>query len=612
MRFTSPSLIRLPGFCFTVLIAVLVASLSAAGAELESLGGSLYLFRDSCNVYVLEEGGHTLAIDLGSGDVLDAIQKRGWQAPDWVLFTHHHRDQCQGSGRLPARARIAAPSAERAFFESADAFWQRVRIFNNYRFKPDFFTPTFNIPVARALSGGDVLTWRGMEIKAIATPGHTLGHLAYAASVDGRRVVWSGDVIHSPGKVWNFHALEYGYNDRGTRGLGNLRKSRDAILAESPDLLLPSHGVAMDRPAEALDAMLANLGEAVSWLRSEIRPGDPCEPLPHLRKVKTVSNGYLIASGDGNAFLVDAGDVNPATAVEASPDLDRIDVIWPSHYHGDHTFGINKLQARYGSQVYCQEILRDVLATPGAWNIPCLIPEPIIPDRVLRDGEKFEWRGISMQAFFFPGQTQYHEGLLATIDGKRVFFTGDSLDGPEHGHNYNCRNYIQLEPDGGMLRCAEVLEAVKPDVLATGHWGIWKYDAEKSVPALREWAEGLRPRFERLIAWDDPNFGMDENWVSVFPYQNALRPGETGAVEARIRNHSSREMTLVLELDTPDGMSVKKEVQTTRIPAKGEGTARFRVRMERNAADRRHVATLNVVRGGQNLGPLAECIFTRR
>ena len=43
-----------------------------------------------------------LLIDFGSGKVLDHLRELGISKVDWILHTHHHRDQCQGDGMAAA------------------------------------------------------------------------------------------------------------------------------------------------------------------------------------------------------------------------------------------------------------------------------------------------------------------------------------------------------------------------------------------------------------------------------------------------------------------------------------------------------------------------------
>src|SRR5688500_15529080 len=88
----------------------------------------LYLYPDpACNVYVLKDGDAALLIDLGDGAVLDRLKNIGVSRVEWVLFTHHHREQCRGAGRLDRSVtKVAAPEGERAFFENPGAFRKMV------------------------------------------------------------------------------------------------------------------------------------------------------------------------------------------------------------------------------------------------------------------------------------------------------------------------------------------------------------------------------------------------------------------------------------------------------------------------------------------------------
>jgi glyoxylase-like metal-dependent hydrolase (beta-lactamase superfamily II) len=87
-------------------LAILVIGLwgPVLGAELtlvdEELTPDLFVWTDTCNVYVLRDGDAALLIDLGDGSVLDRLEDIGVKRVEWVLFTHHHREQCQGAPRL--------------------------------------------------------------------------------------------------------------------------------------------------------------------------------------------------------------------------------------------------------------------------------------------------------------------------------------------------------------------------------------------------------------------------------------------------------------------------------------------------------------------------------
>jgi glyoxylase-like metal-dependent hydrolase (beta-lactamase superfamily II) len=156
-----------------------------AGGGLVQLSPSLYWYRDTCNVYLLVRGDRGLLIDFGSGGILEHLDEAGIQV-EWVLHTHHHRDQCQGDHLLEARGiPIAVPEREAALFAETDAFWRMKRIYDNYDTSSIGFTLARPVPVARTLRDYETFAWRGYDIRVLPTPGHTKGSITFATEIDG-------------------------------------------------------------------------------------------------------------------------------------------------------------------------------------------------------------------------------------------------------------------------------------------------------------------------------------------------------------------------------------------------------------------------------------------
>src|SRR6516225_3812239 len=91
----------------------------------ESLTPHVELFHDVVNVGVIRS--HNKALLIGSGDaaILDAAERLGISSVDWVLYTDHRRDQCEGAARLKrAGVKVALPAAEARFFRDATEIWQ--------------------------------------------------------------------------------------------------------------------------------------------------------------------------------------------------------------------------------------------------------------------------------------------------------------------------------------------------------------------------------------------------------------------------------------------------------------------------------------------------------
>ena len=163
---------------------------------LTQISSNLYWLRDTCDVYLLAQ--------IGVSRI------------DAVLHTHHHRDQSQGDPRAVAeRIPIIVPEHERYLFEDAENFWRNRRIFELYYVKNDFFTMTQNVPVAGVLRDYDTYRWGPYELLIYPTPGHTLGSVSLIGAIDGKKVAFTGDLIHSPGKSWlALHTANLSSNSR--------------------------------------------------------------------------------------------------------------------------------------------------------------------------------------------------------------------------------------------------------------------------------------------------------------------------------------------------------------------------------------------------------------
>ena len=93
----------------------------------KEINPDIFCWTDTCNVYVIKDGPAAILIDLGDGSVLDALPELGVKQVEWVLYTHHHREQCQGHAKLaghPASGgvKVAVPANERDLFEKPLSF----------------------------------------------------------------------------------------------------------------------------------------------------------------------------------------------------------------------------------------------------------------------------------------------------------------------------------------------------------------------------------------------------------------------------------------------------------------------------------------------------------
>jgi len=593
--------------------------LAAGGVRLPD---GLQVFSDVVNVGVLERGGRRLLIDCGEGDL-------GGPA-DWILVTHHHRDQWSGAAKLGAK--VAVPEVERRFFSGAERFWDQADAIldHRYDFRPHLFTGRESVDVARGLKGGDMLEWRGLRIEALDTPGHTDGSLSYLVEVGGRRVAFTGDLIHSPGRLWEFYSLQKRF--RGMRGdywgfggaVEEVVSSLDQVIARKPDLLVPSHGDVIDDPPGAvaqlkrhLRAAMLNYLTLAAWriYFPGIFPAANApmlEPLPPARYPKWIRNvastTKAIVADDGSAFLSDCGSPQAITEIDrllAAGEIRSIDGLWITHYHDDHTQLVNVAKRKYGAPVHAESRMVDILENPLAYQMPCLFPESIRVDRPLEDGQTLEWKGFRLTAYHFPGQTLYHDGLLVERDGVRAFFTGDSF--ANFGiDDYCSQNRCFLRAADGYQKCLQLLLDLKPDLLVAAHWGAVPVSEEYLRRALDLFREREK-LFARLFPWEDPNFGLDPGWIRCYPYRQKALPGGPVLVEACIYNHASHPKPVTAQLRVPPGWLTPGPARLT-IPPRQETRIRFETRAPEAPARRRQVLGLAVTFDGIRLGEFAEAI----
>lgn len=603
------------------------------------LSENLFVFEDTCNVYVVRDHSACVLIDFGSGKILDHLGEMGVSRVDWILHTHHHRDQCQGDWKAIERGiPIAVPRHERHLFDDARNFWRNRRVYHLYYVRNDFNTTAENIRVARTLADYSTFRWNKTEFFVLPTPGHTLGSITLLAAVDGRRVAFSGDLMYAPGKIFNLYDTQVNYG--GSEGIDLSIYSLAQLREQKPEWLCPSHGEPLRDPDEAIRLTIERLTEYYRFQVGEpVIANQPIVVSPHLIAFhQTTSSFYAILSDSGKALFVDYGapsgvhfsNFERATAVtdrvrfvEHNLDLLRrrfgmksVEVAMPSHMHDDHIAGFPHLIRNYGTQIWCYENMVDVFQNPRGYNLGCILAEPFKVTRAFRDGEKFRWEGFEFEVTYNPGHTEYQMALYVNLDGERVAFTGDAffMPNPRNDgtmrHNLIFRNWVESDSHVKSIRN---LIAHQPTLICPGHGRPCPVDR-----ALLEATEKkmLRQKqlFEELLPEGETNFGPNPSWVSIYPYQILAAPGERVTLEVRVANYKPHPMRMEVALVTPAAWTVEPEVLRFDA-APGVITARkatFAIPRDWRATSPRFAITADVVRDEKYLGQVTEAIVEMR
>lgn len=608
----------------------------APSGGLTQISPNLYVLRDTCNVYVLKSADRAILIDFGSGHILKLLGQIGVNKVEAILHTHHHRDQCQGDARAVAeRIPIFVPAHEQNLFDDAEEFWRNRRIFHQYYVRNDFFTLTRNVTVAGTLHDYKKFQWGPHEFLIFPTPGHTIGSISLVGQIDGRKVAFTGDLIHSPGKVVNLYELQYFYG--GSDGVDCAVFSLARLRELGSELVCPSHGEPFSNP----DSGIADLmGKLKSWYEA-YSPGQsltfenkPFAVTPHLICAdQTCATSYTLISDSGKAMIIDYGTASggffdtfmPAVPVndrirfvehtipelKARYGLKAIEVAVPSHMHDDHLNGFPHLVKHYGAKIWCFENMVDVLQNPRGYNLGCILGEPLKVDRSIRDGETFQWEEFKFKVCHSPGHTEYQMAMFAEIDGARVAFTGDAFfpdNDARHQlrHNLIFRNWV--ENDSHMKSIRTILEH-QPTIVAPGH-GKPFLSNKADLEELKKRLEAQQKYFSDAIADHDCNFGLNPSWARLYPYQLLVKPGSTVDVELRVRNYRAQPMQVEAALNLPPGWKASPEtVSFTALPNE-DGKEGFTVSVPVNwdRSKPRVALAADLMVDGQYLGEIAEAV----
>ena len=271
---------------------------------------------------------------------------------------------------------------------------------------------------------------------------------------------FTGDLLSAGGHLYQLHAMEYAYGDMD--GVLFTLQSLQALRRRKPDLILPSHGAAIEAVGDDIDRLeerlieIARLGGSLAGLEVLWEPrsypsrssfgcrSTCCGVAPGLARTSTYSSAAQARRCSSiTAFLPSRTCTSElirrpfeTIALRRAPSRGVARALRrdghrpgrvPTHIHDDHTCGIPYLQRHHGTACWALDEVAAILEAPAAWaSTPCTYSKPIRIDRKLADGESFTWRGFDLTFHHAPGQTEFHSIISTQIDGRTVAFTGDN------------------------------------------------------------------------------------------------------------------------------------------------------------------------------------------
>lgn len=576
----------------------------------------VFIYRDACNVYCIRSGKDALLIESGGGAVTSALSRIGVENVDWILHTHAHRDMTGGDTALAKKgAKIAVPDGTQHLFENAKKGWHDRELLNAFMYDDKYFLPLQNIPVDHVLTNGETFTWKDISLRVIATPGHTAEHISFVLERAGKKYIFCGDITCAPGKVWELDALQSSYEEfiqsKPTLvRIPELRESIAMLRAEKPDMLLPAHGNPYTECDDGLAQLDKNIGDMMTILNDiTYFSSDTNTPLPpSLRAIQTCAITYLLRGSNGVSVIVDPSIISTPDGtllkdwLMAQKDIKEIPVVIPTHFHADHLLMIPAVVEKYNAEIYSHEKLVDIYENPLNYFRPCLYPHSLPIARSFTNGESCMVGDIRLTFYHFPGQTYWHQAVLAEVDDTSILFTGDAVDDFHHIRCIDTFNYNLINKDGDAMTCLDVLEKTQPDYIATGHWGVHAWKPEY-CEKMRAWVQKRNDILTKIIGQDEPNLGYDIHWTRLYPFRTVVTNQKSVKVSVIIHNHYSYESKACVSLNLPDGWKAEPLEQTISVPADGEKHVECTLYPAKDAVEMRHMigaaVTLNSVPYGE-------------
>jgi glyoxylase-like metal-dependent hydrolase (beta-lactamase superfamily II) len=592
------------------------------------LSDNVFLFEDTCHVYLVRSGREAIAIDFGSGDVLDELPSLGIDRLTDVLVTHHHRDQGQGLHRaIEADIRVWVPDSERDLFTAVGEHWQARTLANNYNNRQDRFSLLEDVSASGTLTDYSVFTAGGRSLKVVPTPGHTPGSISILAELDGKRFAFTGDLMAAPGKVWSLAATQWSYN--GSEGVFATVASLLDLKDRQPEVLLPSHGEVMTDPVSAIDQTVERLERLLELRReeggiAELR-ATPYEAVrPHLLRNRT-SHGttYALVSRSRKALLIDFG-YDFTRGLAAGTDraarrpwlytidrlkrdfgIEAIEAVVPTHYHDDHVAGCNLLRSVEGTQVWAAETIADVLERPEQYDLPCLWYDPVAVDRRLPLDTAIAWEEYQLVLHNQPGHTRYAVAIETTVDDTHVLFIGDQM-GHEDGLGLN---YVYA---GGFAaddyaHTAALYQRIQPDLLLTGHWGAVVSEPNR-LATIAARSHALAQLHRELLPLQTIDLEASGPLATVRPYRIRAKAGAPFSLTVEVRNPVAVSQEIRARLVAPPGWLVEPGQGTVFLPSAGKATLEFSAIAPVGTVARRARIGVEVAVGARRLGQLVEAL----
>ena len=193
-----------------------------------------------CNVWLIDTEEGLLLIDAGVGldneAIVDEIVKLGYSPSDlkYIFITHAHADHAAGATYFSKRfgAEVIADPHEATVLGDTVLLRDTMKEYVETGMYPQGYEFD-SVSVHRTMKDGERIQLGIVDLEVLVTPGHTGGGLCLYGKIDGKRMLFCGDVLFFHGKINLLSIFD-----------GDLKAYKESVLrlnALQVDTLLAGH-----------------------------------------------------------------------------------------------------------------------------------------------------------------------------------------------------------------------------------------------------------------------------------------------------------------------------------------------------------------------------------
>ncbi len=212
--------------------------------DVHIVGGGAYAFdisnRLDCHCYIVNAGDEMVLIDAGfngADEIVENIKNDGLDPGkiSKIFITHYHADHCGAVAplkRLLGNVPVVTSKESAGAIREADAELIGLEWAQSFDFYPSDFVWE-GCDVEQEMADGDRFQVGGLELEAIATPGHCAGHFNLLLRGGDRSCLFSSDHVFWGGKI-----ILQNVHDSSVQ---EMAASMNRLLDYEFEALLPGH-----------------------------------------------------------------------------------------------------------------------------------------------------------------------------------------------------------------------------------------------------------------------------------------------------------------------------------------------------------------------------------